>query len=535
MILCTLLVATAFDESNKTVRAERPMSPLVAGVETLDQIEKKIPKPEKIFPLKERKYTGAITKGESKLYEFSLDQSKDYFVDVVARLDESNLMFGENLPLSLRTISDPDRLTNLGGEGKPEPLAMNIGAALLTAIQESTLCANCVRVQSSIKHSTGNHGTHWIYLFTETSLESIPPTDVQYTLFVSVRPRTNFIWFHAILFILLDMAAVSRILPVVYFFARAPNGMESLWGHLFFEELLSVPFLFLRKLVTTCLYIRRAFQEWQRNRGFLLQDEMHENLTDSLDAIECDADGDDIPTCRICLGSTEPLITPCKCTGSMSFVHLDCLDRWRTECFNNNPASQKVSACDVCLEPFEESIQYKRGDLLTRFMFAQIEGLSSSVGQIFSFWSFLFAWNLLTKYCIAPVVCCAPWHSIRDVSVWSFDAFLQSFFMFGALFAIFYLSAYYLFVSRHGHESLYSVRSLLFGALILSTCCYASAVVHFLVYLRSEIFVWDRALKLMPGIPVVCFILSFATLCVRIVTKTHTDRRSERVAPTERV
>lgn len=37
--------------------------------------------------------------------------------------------------------------------------------------------------------------------------------------------------------------------------------------------------------------------------------------------------------CRFCLSSkssqTNPLITPCQCKGTMEFVHLKCLNRWR--------------------------------------------------------------------------------------------------------------------------------------------------------------------------------------------------------------
>ena len=36
--------------------------------------------------------------------------------------------------------------------------------------------------------------------------------------------------------------------------------------------------------------------------------------------------------CRICLEDEEesgnPFITPCKCTGSMKFIHLKCLREW---------------------------------------------------------------------------------------------------------------------------------------------------------------------------------------------------------------
>jgi len=36
--------------------------------------------------------------------------------------------------------------------------------------------------------------------------------------------------------------------------------------------------------------------------------------------------------CRICLDSsqtdTNPFITPCKCTGSLRLIHMDCLKSW---------------------------------------------------------------------------------------------------------------------------------------------------------------------------------------------------------------
>ena len=40
-------------------------------------------------------------------------------------------------------------------------------------------------------------------------------------------------------------------------------------------------------------------------------------------------------TCRICLQEGEfsgenPLISPCNCTGSVKFLHLECLRKWLT-------------------------------------------------------------------------------------------------------------------------------------------------------------------------------------------------------------
>lgn len=40
-------------------------------------------------------------------------------------------------------------------------------------------------------------------------------------------------------------------------------------------------------------------------------------------------------TCRICLGddsddqnNENPLVSPCKCMGSMTYIHINCLKEW---------------------------------------------------------------------------------------------------------------------------------------------------------------------------------------------------------------
>ena len=45
------------------------------------------------------------------------------------------------------------------------------------------------------------------------------------------------------------------------------------------------------------------------------------------------ADKEHEATCRICFGDgTEgKLLSPCLCKGSMRFVHVECLQRWRLE------------------------------------------------------------------------------------------------------------------------------------------------------------------------------------------------------------
>ena len=49
--------------------------------------------------------------------------------------------------------------------------------------------------------------------------------------------------------------------------------------------------------------------------------------------------------CRICFDSgSEPLISPCKCTGSMKWVHKSCLQQWINH--------KKDYKCPVCKEKF---------------------------------------------------------------------------------------------------------------------------------------------------------------------------------------
>lgn len=45
-----------------------------------------------------------------------------------------------------------------------------------------------------------------------------------------------------------------------------------------------------------------------------------------------DSDEDEGDLCRICqmgeTSSSNPLIEPCRCTGSLQYVHQDCIKKW---------------------------------------------------------------------------------------------------------------------------------------------------------------------------------------------------------------
>ncbi|KAH6948589.1 hypothetical protein HPB50_025185 [Hyalomma asiaticum] len=64
-----------------------------------------------------------------------------------------------------------------------------------------------------------------------------------------------------------------------------------------------------------------------------------------------DEDGCNSVMCRICHDDDqdEPLVSPCKCSGSMGFVHVSCLEHWLNE--------QNVDLCEICFQRFPMAAQ----------------------------------------------------------------------------------------------------------------------------------------------------------------------------------
>ena len=50
---------------------------------------------------------------------------------------------------------------------------------------------------------------------------------------------------------------------------------------------------------------------------------------------DMDTDTGEEPVCRFCFESGDsehgPLVSPCKCAGSLRFVHVKCLHRWQSQ------------------------------------------------------------------------------------------------------------------------------------------------------------------------------------------------------------
>ena len=59
------------------------------------------------------------------------------------------------------------------------------------------------------------------------------------------------------------------------------------------------------------------------------------------------------PECRVCRGNEEvgrPLYSPCRCLGSIAYVHQDCLERWLEHSHKSN--------CELCKASYRFESQY---------------------------------------------------------------------------------------------------------------------------------------------------------------------------------
>jgi hypothetical protein len=78
-----------------------------------------------------------------------------------------------------------------------------------------------------------------------------------------------------------------------------------------------------------------------------------------------------VPSCRICLNDISfeedsPLISPCKCSGSVKYIHLECLKKWIASLVKTKENesvqsySWKTIKCEICHTPLPKAIYFKK-------------------------------------------------------------------------------------------------------------------------------------------------------------------------------
>jgi E3 ubiquitin-protein ligase MARCH6 len=76
---------------------------------------------------------------------------------------------------------------------------------------------------------------------------------------------------------------------------------------------------------------------------------------------------DESKACRICHESDDPLFYPCKCSGSIKYVHAECLKQWLR--------INKKKKCEVCGEELSFQKEYADDAPRSKFSFPVIREL----------------------------------------------------------------------------------------------------------------------------------------------------------------
>ncbi|XP_062235481.1 E3 ubiquitin-protein ligase MARCH7 isoform X1 [Platichthys flesus] len=73
-----------------------------------------------------------------------------------------------------------------------------------------------------------------------------------------------------------------------------------------------------------------------------------------------ESDEDEGDLCRICQmceeSSSNPLIQPCRCTGSLQYVHQDCIKRWLRSKIGSGTNLEAITTCELCKQKLRLNI-----------------------------------------------------------------------------------------------------------------------------------------------------------------------------------
>ncbi|NXS84521.1 MARH7 ligase, partial [Erpornis zantholeuca] len=74
-----------------------------------------------------------------------------------------------------------------------------------------------------------------------------------------------------------------------------------------------------------------------------------------------DSEEEEGDLCRICQmsssSSDNPLIEPCKCTGSLRYVHQECMKKWLQSKINSGSSLDAVTTCELCKEKLHLNLE----------------------------------------------------------------------------------------------------------------------------------------------------------------------------------
>ena len=110
-------------------------------------------------------------------------------------------------------------------------------------------------------------------------------------------------------------------------------------------------------------------------------------------------------TCRICFeeqtNTKDPLISPCRCTGTSKYIHHSCLQKWRLSNLPNSDPRKKCMECNT-----EYIISYKE----SKCQYVQL-GFYYFIRHYFTICIIVSAFNIL----IMPELCNTTYIKFGDI------------------------------------------------------------------------------------------------------------------------
>lgn len=125
-----------------------------------------------------------------------------------------------------------------------------------------------------------------------------------------------------------------------------------------------------------------------------------------------DSQAEDAPQCRICLDGEDPelgrLIRPCLCKGSVSYVHVKCLHRWR----NSSTSRSAFYRCPQCGYHYRFARTQVMGMASNPIVVGALSGIAFTLLLFLS--SFVTTW-LLSGTSDDSYFVVYPWEVFREV------------------------------------------------------------------------------------------------------------------------
>ena len=162
-------------------------------------------------------------------------------------------------------------------------------------------------------------------------------------------------------------------------------------------------------------------------------------------------------TCRYCFEgeiNDDELISPCLCKGTQKYIHLKCLQNWRSI---NKDNPEKRDFCEICkyhyvVKNIDYVLKYQiSSDISVWFLYSLFIIISSFLYGVLDYYNDFFTTKILSPFSYNSSVTYKRFNTMkknnaRNFNMTTFDYFVYSFFIFDVV--SFYINSFYIIYYR---------------------------------------------------------------------------------------